>query len=482
MLNKLKRIIQKQISVYSDYKIIRNWVKQLDPSSSSNSKHILLFGIISHFWILDIVFYALTLRNKGYHTTLIINRSILTKNNYLVHLLKPLNRYMGVVFFNPNLEYKSSGNEPKSSDNASINNVLYLLKNEQYNPNDTKQKELYKNFKSQYLNTWEFCDKHFVNNNYDTIVIPSGFIYESAAVFDYAKKEKLNIKTVETYGFKTAKRIIGDNEIAVKDFAKFDELEYNDEIKKYISSYKDLQIKPIKNQEVKTGYLAYQKSTGDKIERNLLNILSNENKNILIATTVTGDSSTIGIESPFGVQSIWIKDVLVKYKNTDINIIVRIHPVEKIVKPIFNMAEFIEKLIEKHKITNIHLIKADNVLNTFSFIEKVDLVLTWVSTISADFVLRDKSVVLAAKAPFSKLGFAKYFDSKTNYFEQIERLINSREAITEKNIKMAESYLYFLFKKRVFTISNKNGLGSYSGYHFDSNNHELNRFLNIISE
>jgi hypothetical protein len=200
-------------------------------------------------------------------------------------------------------------------------------------------------------------------------------------------------------------------------------------------------------------------------------------KNILLATTVTGDSSTIGVYSPFNTQSNWIKELMLFLKGKELNLIIRIHPIEARVKPQLNIANELNDFIQNHQITNVVLIKSDNPLNTFSIINKVSFVLTWVSTITADFVLRKKAVLIAAKAPFYNLGFCFYEDTKENYFMRIDELLKQNKEISKEQIINAKRYLYFLFQQRVFTIAEENGLGSYKNYNFDHTNIETTQFI-----
>lgn len=481
MIKKINRRIRKDVEIIKDYSILPKWGKQINTNIDSNKPRLILFAVISHFWVMDMVFYAINLRNMGYPITLVINKSLFTHNPIPLHYFNSLKKNIELKFFYADENNASAILENDDAKNSATNNVLYKLKNETYNPIDPFQLKLYNYFLNQYQNTLNFCSFETPKDLKTMFICPSGFIYESAAIYNYAKHNNIDIKTIETYGFETAKRIIGYGQLAVKDFSKFDINEYNLEIEKYIQSYISLQEKPIIRQEVKTGYLAYQKSDTGFSDLNLNNILNNGNKNILIATTVTGDSSTIGVDSPFKVQSNWIKSLLLHFKNSNVNLIIRIHPVEDLVKPQFNMAIFIKELQNQNTINNLFLIEANNKLNTFSILQKIDVVLTWVSTISADFALRKKMVIIAAKAPFYNLGFALYFDDIKLYFTKIHTILNRKSQNTVKDREIASSYLYFLFKKRVYTISNNNGTGTYREYTL-TQNRELKKLLgNLIN-
>jgi hypothetical protein len=466
------------------YLTIQRWIREFKVhDSKEKTDNILVCAVVTDFWIMDMIFYSLHLQAKGKEVTILINKAVFGKNFFLLHIIKKLKGIIKIHFYNSNLKVKTSKNfNIDEAKKAIINNICYKEKIENYDQIADDYNVLYEYFYNEYISTYLIMEKLLTSNKIQKVIVPSGFVYESASIYNYCKEAKINVITAETYGFKTAKRMLGYNEMAVKDFSALKNITINNRIEKYIANHIKFQEKPIKQLEKKTGHLAYQTTTCDKIPDNIKGIIENGKLNILIATTVTGDSSTIGVSSPFGEQSTWIKEVISFLSKIECNVFVRIHPIEKITKPKFQLHKCLDNHINEIGIENVCIIKPENPFNTFTLVKHVKFILTWVSTISADFVLRDKIVLLAAQAPFYKLGFCHYEKTKKKYFKKLNWLLNNNDkvCINQEVKNRAKLYIYFLFKNRVYTIDHSPGINPYDNFSLNNTNLDLEKLLDSI--
>jgi len=104
----------------------------------------------------------------------------------------------------------------------------------------------------------------------------------------------------------------------------------------------------------------------------------------------------------------------------------------------------------------VYVIQGDEDINSYSLISHIECALTWVSTITADIVIRNKAVILAGNAVFNKFKFAILPYTKEAYFKLIDSYLNERPIVDEEQILNAKKYLYISQNKRVVEFDKSN--------------------------
>lgn len=174
---------------------------------------------------------------------------------------------------------------------------------------------------------------------------------------------------------------------------------------------------------------------------------------VLIPLNVMWDAAAIGINQVFETEQEWlIETVNYLLKCTSVNIMVREHPVQMQLKK-YNNADYRE-ILEKEfgKNDRLKVVKYNDKINTYEFIDHCKLILPLSSTIGVEAAFMGKQVIVHSKCYYSKLHFVKAAKTKEEYFSLIELALNNNFTIDCKKIDEAYISYYLLMNSRIETI------------------------------
>jgi len=443
--------------------IILKWLHDAEKIRKRNYKKWVLFcGLLARKWEMRITYLALYSYMKGYNVVLVYDGKKSRKTIILIRLFQLLNNHtlknIKVIDYNKlNLrDHKNEDNFKYDIEIISEFNTLYKFGVEELGKDSIKIK--YNNSLKSILPVWIRKFIYIMNKyNVSRVVIPSGVILETAAVLKAAKNLNIPTVTLEGWGTKYAQICYAFNRPAITDFDFFNWaklLKWDNNHEEWLNDYLSYQITG-KTSPISTvsNISPYQRSDANfSINEKINHFLNTEKTKVLLATNVIGDSATIMKCKIFKTQKEWIKKVIDYFSEKEnLKLIIRIHPSEKWMMPQERLGEFSEKINNSNNIT---IIKGEEDINTFFIVEKIDFALTWLSTITADIVVRSIPVIVAADAPYSNMKFAKFPNTIEEYFKTIDELIDNKYEVSKKEIEMAKKYLYIANKKRLLFINN----------------------------
>jgi hypothetical protein len=168
---------------------------------------------------------------------------------------------------------------------------------------------------------------------------------------------------------------------------------------------------------------------------------------ILLAANVLGDSLTLGRNIFAESMSEWItKTVQYFAKRTDVQLVVRVHPGEKIVPQVKSMGTVVREALPELP-NHIHLIGALDNVNTYDLIEIANLGLAYTTTVGVETAMNGIPVISCGDTHYRKRGFTLDPNSWDEYFSTLENVLADLSAhrLTEEQTAKAWNYAYRFF-------------------------------------
>jgi hypothetical protein len=168
---------------------------------------------------------------------------------------------------------------------------------------------------------------------------------------------------------------------------------------------------------------------------------------VLLAANVLGDSLTLGRNIFAESMSEWItKTVQYFAKRTDVQLVVRIHPGEKIVPQAKSMGTVVREALSEIP-SHIHLIGALDNVNTYDLIEIANLGLAYTTTVGVETAMNGIPVISCGDTHYRGRGFTNDPNSWDEYFFTLEKVLSDLFAhrLTEEQIAKAWNYAYRFF-------------------------------------
>lgn len=162
-------------------------------------------------------------------------------------------------------------------------------------------------------------------------------------------------------------------------------------------------------------------------------------------TNVLWDAASAQREIAFKNPVEWVIETIEWFKNhPEKQLIVKIHPAEKVIGTNQPFAQLILELMELPG--NVRLIKPEEKVNSWSIYKVTDLGLVHTSTAGMELPLVNVPCVVVSKTHFRDKGFSVDIKSKEEYFAYLENFDPSTINI-EKGKSLAERYAYLLFER-----------------------------------
>jgi hypothetical protein len=168
---------------------------------------------------------------------------------------------------------------------------------------------------------------------------------------------------------------------------------------------------------------------------------------VLLAANVLGDSLTLGRNVFAESMSEWItKTVQYFARRTDVQLVVRIHPGEKIVPQAKSMGTVVREALPELP-GHIHVIGALDNVNTYDLIEIANLGLAYTTTVGVETAMNGIPVISCGDTHYRGRGFTIDPNSWEEYFSTLETALADLPAqrLTEEQIARAWNYAYRFF-------------------------------------
>ena len=166
----------------------------------------------------------------------------------------------------------------------------------------------------------------------------------------------------------------------------------------------------------------------------------------LLATNVLGDSLTLGRNAFAESMAEWItKTVQYFARREDVQLVVRVHPGERLMKGP-SMMDVIERALPERP-AHIRVIGPDEKVNTYDCMEIAGLGLAYTTTVGMEMAMRGVPVILAGNTHYRGRGFT--FDplSWDEYFSMLDRILSNSSAyrLGKEQVETAWNYAYRFF-------------------------------------
>ena len=442
-------------------KSLPDGVAQAKPfiEKAGNGKNILFFATL-HYWIEQAAYISLVLAGQGHKVTLLTlpysewhkEKDKLTQKQRGLHTRDALSPLAPYVQHASLLDLK-----PASSLSASLHtdveevslwDAQYTLMREEVDMNNKSDKTLYdlrlkrNTFAARAALEWMQANKP------DVVLIPNGLILEMGIVFRVAKH--LGIPTV-TFEFNDQREQIWlaqdtsimqqDTDYLVRDRCS---LPMTDEMYERLADLENAR-RGARVWGKSKRLWQYVSSQGAEETRKMLNL--DDRPVVLLAANVLGDSLTLGRNIFAESMSEWItKTVQYFAKRTDAQLVVRIHPGEKIVPQAKSMGTVVREALPEMP-DHIHVIGALDNINTYDLIEIANLGLAYTTTVGVETAMNGVPVISCGRTHYQGRGFT--LDPKTwdEYFSVLENVLSDLPAhrLTEEQTAMAWNYAYRFF-------------------------------------
>jgi hypothetical protein len=168
---------------------------------------------------------------------------------------------------------------------------------------------------------------------------------------------------------------------------------------------------------------------------------------VLLAANVLGDSLTLGRNLFAESMSEWITRTVQYFaRRTDVQLVIRVHPGEKLVPQAKSMATVVQEALPEIP-SHIHLIKALDNVNTYDLIEIADLGLAYTTTVGVETAMNGIPVISCGETHYRRRGFTIDPNSWDEYFATLEKVLADLPAhrLPEEQTAKAWNYAYRFF-------------------------------------
>ena len=436
-------------------------VKQVEPfiEDTRPGKNILFFATL-HYWIEQAAFFSLTLAGLGHKVSLLTlpysewhkEMDTLTQKQRVLHTRDALSALRPFVKHTSFLDLKPASVLPAALkadvEEVSLWDAQYTLMREEVDMESPKDRALYnlriKRNTLAALVALEWMQTH----KPDVVLIPNGLILEMGIVFRVARY--LNIPAV-TFEFNDQREQIWlaqntsimrqDTDYLVRDRCS---LPMTDEMYERLADLENAR-RGARVWGKSKRLWQYVSAQGAEQTRKALGL--DDRPVVLLAANVLGDSLTLGRNIFAESMSEWItKTVQYFAKRTDVQLVVRVHPGEKIVPQAKSMGTVVREALPDLP-GHIHLIGALDNVNTYDLIEIANLGLAYTTTVGVETAMNGIPVISCGDTHYRNRGFTIDPDSWDEYFAALERVLSDLPAhrLTEEQISKAWNYAYRFF-------------------------------------
>lgn len=442
-------------------KLLPHGVSQVKPfiENASPGKKILFFATL-HYWIEQAAYISLALAGLGHKVTLLTlpysewhkEKDKLTQKQRGLHTRDALFPLSSFVHHASLLDLKPVSSLPASLkadiEEVSLWDAQYTLMREEVDMSNAGDKALYdlrvkrNTFAALAALEWMQVNKP------DVVLIPNGLILEMGIVFRVARY--LDIPAV-TFEFNDQREQIWlaqntsimqqDTDYLVRDRCS---LPMTDEMYERLADLENAR-RGARVWGKSKRLWQYVSAQGAEVTKKALGL--DDRPVVLLAANVLGDSLTLGRNIFAESMSEWItKTVQYFAKRTDVQLVVRIHPGEKIVPQAKSMGTVVHEALTEIP-SHIHVIGALDNVNTYDLIEIADLGLAYTTTVGVETAMNGITVISCGKTHYRRRGFTLDPNTWDEYFSTLEKVLSDLPGhrLTEEQTAKAWNYAYRFF-------------------------------------
>jgi hypothetical protein len=436
-------------------------VEQVKPyiDKAPTGKNVLFFATL-HYWIEQAAYFSLALAGLGHKVTLLTlpysewhkEMDKLTQRQRVLHTRDALSALDPIVKHASLLDFKPASVLPAALktdvEEVSLWDAQYTLMREEVEMGSPKDRALYelrmKRNTSAALAALDWMQTH----KPDVVLIPNGLILEMGIVFRVARY--LDIPAV-TFEFNDQREQIWlaqntsimrqDTDYLVRERCS---LPMTDEMYERLADLENAR-RGARVWGKSKRLWQYVSAQGADATKKALGL--DERPVVLLAANVLGDSLTLGRNIFAESMSEWItKTVQYFAKRNDVQLVIRIHPGERIVPQAKSMGTVVSEALPEIP-SHIHLIGALDNVNTYDLIEVADLGLAYTTTVGVETAMNGIPVISCGETHYRGRGFTLDPISWEEYFSTLENVLSDLPAhrLTEEQTAKAWNYAYRFF-------------------------------------
>jgi hypothetical protein len=281
----------------------------------------------------------------------------------------------------------------------------------------------------------------------DVFVIPNGSILEMGAVFQTARYLDITVVTYEFGEQRDRIWLAKNSEVMLQ---KTDTL---------WGAKKDVPLAPAQWEQIKSLFASRQSaSLWENFSRKWQGLPSQGGEQvkaslgldsrpvILLAANVIGDSLTLGRQVFSKNMTDWLDySVRALAQQENIQFVIRIHPGERFIDGP-SVAEVVQNALPKIP-NHIHLVEANDPINTYDLVEIADLGLVYTTTVGMEMAMSGVPVVVAGQTHYRGKGFTLDPSNWDAYQNTLDQFIQNPAnfELTRQQVEQAWKYAYNFF-------------------------------------
>lgn len=439
-------------------------------AKAPKGKKVLFFATL-HYWIEQSAYLGLVLAGMGHDVTLLtlpysewhkekdkfLQRQRILHTHDALKVLSPLVKHVSM------LEMQSSSNrhgtlhhtiaalpEKIQADikEVSLWDVQYTLMREEVNMDDPSDRALYDLRVQRNTFAVQAALQFMQANKPDVILIPNGLILEMGIVFRVARH--LGIDAV-TYEFNDQREQIW---LAQNSSIMQQETDYLVNARCHLPVTDEMFERVADLENARRGARVWGKSKrlwqyvssqGAEETRKMLNL--DDRPVVMLAANVLGDSLTLGRDIFAASMTEWItKTVQYFAKRTDVQMVIRVHPGEKLVPQAKSMGTVVKEALPELP-SHIHVIGALDKINTYDLIEIANVGLAYTTTVGLETAMNGRPVISCGQTHYRARGFTLDPNTWDEYYAALEKVLADIPAhqLNEKQTEFAWNYAYRFF-------------------------------------
>ncbi len=438
--------------------------------NAPKGKKVLFFATL-HYWIEQSAYLGLVLAGMGHDVTLLtlpysewhkekdkfLQRQRILHTHDALKVLSPLVKHVSM------LEMQSSSlrhgtlhhvitslPEKIQADikEVSLWDVQYTLMREEVNMDDADDRAIYDLRVQRNTFAAKSALEWMTKNKPDVILIPNGLILEMGIVFRVARH--LGIDAV-TYEFNDQREQIW---LAQNSSIMQQETDYLVDARCHLPVTDEMFERVADLENARRGARVWGKSKrlwqyvssqGADVTRTTLQL--DNRPVVMLAANVLGDSLTLGRDIFAASMTEWItKTVQYFAKRTDVQMVIRVHPGEKLVPQAKSMGTVVREALPELP-NHIHVIGALDKINTYDLIEIANVGLAYTTTVGLETAMNGRPVISCGQTHYRARGFTLDPNTWDEYYATLEKVLADIPAhqLNEKQTEFAWNYAYRFF-------------------------------------
>ncbi|GAB4570972.1 MAG: hypothetical protein Fur0017_18780 [Anaerolineales bacterium] len=449
-------------------------VKVVKPyaENSPKGKNVLFFATL-HYWIEQSAYLGLVLAGMGHDVTLLTlpysewhkEKDKFTQRQRILHthdalkVLSPLVKHVSMMDMQSSSRASHgtlrahAANELPEKIQADIKEISlwdaqYTLMREEVDMNDAGDRALYDLRVERNTFAAKAALQYMQVNKPDVVLVPNGLILEMGVVFRVARY--LGIDAV-TYEFNDQREQIW---LAQNSSIMQQETDYLVEARCHLPMTDEMYERVADLENARRGARVWGKSKrlwqyvsaqGADVTREQVGL--DDRPVVMLAANVLGDSLTLGRDIFASSMTEWItKTVQYFAKRTDVQLVIRVHPGEKLVPQAKSMATVVKEALPELP-SHIHVIGALDNVNTYDLIEIANVGLAYTTTVGLETAMNGRPVISCGQTHYRGRGITIDPNTWDEYYATLEKVLGDIPAhqMNEKQIEFAWNYAYRFF-------------------------------------